>query len=482
MSHSFWSPSKSHMWMHCHGAMAQPENQCPGGSSDFADNGTASHALASWALENDKDAVDYPDLTIRVGQKEWDIDFERCEYVQTYIDEVRRRSMGGILFIEHRVDLGDFLGNGPCWKCECHPDFQPTCDACKGTGEAPQGGTSDAVIILPEEETLISMDLKYGVREKVWAAHFFTDCPQCDSTGVGNGDKMGGICNECDGTKRSKKRKINTQCGNYLLGAWKEAKKLGHKITKFVAVIDQPRLGHRDEFEITADELRAFGEEVKVALARGQEAITLGAEDPKLDGFLKPDNKTCRWCNAKARCKALTRYVAAQTKMEFSDESGAPTAIQEPQTAEHLSQAYLALPLINQWLKAVNKALWQMVPMGAVIGPDGQPLKIVHGKEGRRMWDPEQTEKIEGLMVGAVGPAAYEPQVIVTAPAFEKVLKKRVGLKGRKFEEHWEKHWGEYIKRAKGSLQIALGSDPRPTTGKADASEFNDEISTEDES
>jgi hypothetical protein len=443
------------MWMHCHGAMAQPENQVPGGSSDFADDGTASHTLAAWALDNDKDAGEYPDLTIRVGEKEWEVDSERVDFVQTYVDEVRRRSMGGVVFIEHRVDLGEYLGIGPCWKCECVPELQPTCEVCQGSGEAPQGGTSDTVIILPDEETLIAMDLKYGMGEKVYAGYF--PYPGAE------------------------KRKINTQCGNYLLGAKKDADRLGYKISKFVAVIDQPRLGHRDEFEITAEELETFADEVRLAIERGSEAMTLGVEDPKLDAFLKPDDKTCRWCNAKARCKALARYVAAQVKMEFDDETGVPTGTEEPTTVEHLQQAYVALPLVQQWVKAVNKALWEHIPSGRVIGPDGKPLKIVQGKDGKRMWDPTQMDTTIGLMVGAVGAEAYEPQKVITAPAFEKVLKKKSGLKGKKFQAMWDERWKPYITNAKGSLSIALGSDPRPAVGAASASDFDDEISTEDD-
>jgi hypothetical protein len=457
MAHSFWSPSKSHMWMHCHGAMAQPENQVPGGTSDFADDGTASHTLAAWSLENNKDPGDYPDLTITVGQKEWDVDSERVDFVQIYVDEVRRRSMGGILFIEHRVDLGDYLGEGPCWKCLDHstePD--PACEVCQGSGIAPQGGTSDAVILLVEEETLIAADLKYGMGEKVWAGYF----PE----------------------PGAKKRKINTQCGNYLLGAKKKAEELGHKVKKFVAVISQPRLDHHDEFEITAEELETFADEVRQSIARGQEAMTLGVEDPKLDAYLAPDEKTCRWCNAKVRCKALARFTAASVKLEFDEETGQPIDTEVPSTAAQLAQAYLALPLIQQWVKAVNKALWDSVPTGTIMGPDGQPLKIVQGKGGKRMWDPTQKDTAVGLMVGAVGAEAYKPQETITAPEFEKVLKKRLGLKGKKFEAHWDQHWKPYITNAKGSLSIAWGSDPRPAAGKADASEFDDEISTEGES
>lgn len=456
MSHSFRSPSKSHMWMHCFGSIAQPENQVAGGSSDYADDGTASHTLASWALERGKDASQYPELSITVGGKEYEVDNERADFVQTYIDEVRRRSMNGIVFIEHRVDLGEYLGEGPCWKCLDHStDPDPKCVVCNGSGEAPQGGTSDTVIILPEEETLIAMDLKYGMGEKVYAGYFpYPNAP---------------------------KRKINTQCGNYLLGAKKDAELLGHKISKYIAVIDQPRLGHRDEFEITAEELETFADEVRFAVAKGDEALTLGAEDPKLDEYLRPDEKTCRWCNAKARCKALARFTAAAVKLEF-DEEGNPSGIEEPATTEHLSAAYAALPLVQQWVKAVNAALWKAVPTGTVIGPDGKPLKLVQGKDGKRMWDPTQADETAVMMEGAVGEDAYQPRTPLTAPAFEKVLKKRLGLKGKKFDAVWERDWVPRITNAKGSMSIALGSDPRPSASQADASEFDDEISTEDES
>jgi len=449
------------MWMHCHGAMAQPENQVPGGTSDFADDGTASHTLAAWALQNYKDAGDYPDLTIKVGQKEWEVDSERVDFVQQYVDDVRRRAMGGVLFIEHRVDLGDYLGEGPCWKCLDHstePD--PTCDVCSGSGIAPQGGTSDAVILveIPDEPgcyMLIAADLKYGMGEKVWAGYF--PAPGAD------------------------KRKINTQCGNYLLGAWKKAKELGYKVTKFVAVICQPRLDHIDEFEITAEELETFADEVRLAIARGQEAMTLGVDDPKMEEFLYSDEKVCRWCNARLTCKAFNRRVAEEVKTEFDEETGAPIGFEEPRTLEALSKAYAALPLVMQWVKVVNKALWENVPKGTVIGPDGKPLKLVSGKAGKRMWDPTQKDEVEGLMVGAVGAAAYLPQQTVTAPQFETLLKARTKLKGKKFQEHWDQHWKKYITNAKPSLSIALGSDPRPAAGKADASEFDDEISTEDQ-
>ena len=98
------------MWMECPGALAMNENQQPGTSSSYADDGTASHSLASWALETGKDCHEYPAELIRVNGKDYPLDEERQTRVHIYVDDIRRSAMGGILWAEHRVDLSKYLG------------------------------------------------------------------------------------------------------------------------------------------------------------------------------------------------------------------------------------------------------------------------------------------------------------------------------------------------------------------------------------
>jgi hypothetical protein len=436
------------MWMHCYGALAQPENQQGDQSSPAADNGTASHTWAALCLEDGVDAEVFLGGEIELNGAIYVMDEERAGFIQTYLDEVRRRAIGGVLFVEHRVDLSAYLGMELCPQCKDQPylDLPYTaCPMCNGTGEVPQGGTADVVVILPEQKTLLVGDLKYGTGEKVWASY------------------------EHEG-----KRLINTQCGNYCLGVLDDAEMLGYQIERVVAAIYQPRLGHMDEFEITVAELREFGERVKKAVTLGDQALVLGPNDPTFQAYLHADYHICRWCGAKDRCEKLTAFVQTEVRADFEDieESLGSEPLPVPTSAEHLSRAYTVLPLIELWVKAVKAALWKGVQAGEVPGPDGQPLKFVAGKDGKRFWKKDSKAKVEGLMVGQIGEEAYWPREIITAPAFEKLLKKRLK---KAFPAVWKDVFEPLIDRAKPSITIAPSYDPRPTYGAADATEFEDE-------
>jgi hypothetical protein len=202
MTHSLFAPSSAHRWINCPGSITFPENQEAGPSSTFADDGTASHEFGARALEYGWDIIG---SMINVNDTTYYLDEERRDFVQIYVEDVRRRAIGGVLFVEHWVDLSHLLGED-------------------------QGGTCDAGIIVGDQ--IIVEDLKYGTGEKVYASY--------------------------DG-------KINPQLGLYLLGLLKDAQLLGHEIKTATGVICQPRLGHIDEFTVSIDELEAFGRKAEVA-------------------------------------------------------------------------------------------------------------------------------------------------------------------------------------------------------------------------
>lgn len=436
------------MWMECAGALAIPENQQDGGSSSYADDGTASHTLASWCLETGKDCTDYPHESIRVGGVDYAIDEDRQTRVQIYVDDVRRSAMGGILWAEHRVDLSKYLGMAVCETCQGHRLVEgKTCPTCDGDGEVPQGGTSDAVIILPEAETLIVGDLKDGAGEVVYASYIHQG-------GIGDGLRL-----------------PNHQTGLYALGVLEDVLLLGHKITRVILRIYQPRLNHMDEFEMSAEDLLGdFASRAVMAANAAGEAMVASSDPVKLDemGLLNPGLKTCRWCRAVARCPARQRQVVEETRHDFDDENPAPV----PESTEHLSKAFKALPMIEQWVRAVKSALWKAVNEGkAVLGPDGLPLKFVEGKAGNRAWDPEKllSGDVEAMLAGQLGPKAYEPQKPITAPAAAKLLDRKAT------KALWKEQFEPMIRRARGGPQLALGSDTRPVYGKASASDFENE-------
>lgn len=453
MSHSFYSPSKGAMWMGCPGALAMLENQAEEKSSEFADDGTVSHSLAAWTLDDPlRNCVDYPINHVSLNGKRYEIDEERIARVQSYVDDVRRSAMGGILWAEHRVDLSRYLGMAVCPTCKGDREIGDdggtphTCPTCQGDGEVPQGGTSDAVIILPQTETLIVGDLKDGAGEKVWASY------------------------EHEG-----KRIPNEQTGLYGLGVLEDVLLLGYKIKRVILRIYQPRLNHFDEFETTAEALLGeFATRVVVAADAAGDALVLPVEQLDTQGLLKPGNKTCRWCRAAARCPARKRHVQETTRYEFGSEE--PPVV--PESLEHLAEAFVALPLIEQWVRETKAAIWKNVQAGKqVLGPDGQPLKLVEGKQGNRTWDPEKllSGEVEGLLAGQLGPKAYEPQQPITAPVAATILDKKAT------KEVWKQVFEPMIKRARGAPQLALGSDPRPVYGApAGADEFaNEDIGVE---
>ena len=411
-THSLFSPSSAHRWMPCPGSMAFPENQEQGGSSTFADDGTASHEWAAKCLSTGKNAIELHGEEITLNGKQYVMDEERASFVQDYLDDVRRRALGGHLFVEQRVDLSPWLGEG-------------------------QGGTSDAVIFQPAQKLLIVEDLKYGMGEKVFASD--------------NGA-------------------INPQLGLYALGALRDAELLGDIETVRV-VVHQPRLGHVDEFDISVSDLLAFGELARLATVEAGHAMVLPGS-PDLQLYLNPSDKACRWCRAKHRCPKLAAKVAEEVRADFE------TIVAEPppaltSTAE-LSKAMAAVPLIEDWCRAVRAQVVQLVTEGVeVLGVDGKPYKFVDGKQGNRTWSDEV--QAEATLLGVLPPEkAYQPQKLITASAAAKLLDKKAT------KQTWKDVFEPLIKRAPGKPLLVLGSDPRPpVSGGASAEDF-DEIQAGD--
>lgn len=252
MSHSLFSPSAAHRWVNCPGSMAYPQES---DSSDFADDGTASHEFAAMLLKTGRNAEDEIDASVCVGGKTYTLDEERAFHVQMYLDDVRRRMLGGVLLVEQWVRIAAF-GDG-------------------------QGGTGDAVIIQPAQKLLVVEDLKYGTGEKVYA-------------------------------------RDNEQGLSYLLGALPDAE-LYAEVERFQFVVCQPRLNHIDEWEVTRAELEAFAERARRAVVLAGEAMALPPGSPQLERYLNPGDKTCRWCRAKATCPKLAATVAKAVRADFED-------------------------------------------------------------------------------------------------------------------------------------------------------------------
>jgi hypothetical protein len=413
MAHSLFSPSAAHRWINCPGSMSWPKNTDDMDSSSvYADDGTASHEWAALTLKaNLASAHAFLGKKQTINGVEYECDEERADFIDIYVNKVRELAMGGVLFVEHWVDLSAIMGEG-------------------------QGGTADAGIIIPRKRQVIVADLKYGVGERV-------DASYKDTAG---------------------KEHPNQQLGLYAAGMISDALLLGVEVTDVLLVIIQPRLGHISQAAFSVHEITDLALEAQEAVKRAGEALILPRKE--LAPYMQPGIKTCRWCKAQAECVALQKFVADEVRMEFSniDEAHEPPV---PETDDDLSAAGRALPLIMQWCKSVQAAIYERVSANAkIIGIDGQPLKFVEGEKGDRKWsDPEAAE---AALVAVLGPEkAYAPRKCLTAPAAAKLLDKKAT------KQQWKDQFVPMITRAAGRAVLALGSDPRPAySAAAGAHEF----------
>lgn len=330
MAHALLSPSSAERWMACPGSVALTMG-LPDTTSEFAIEGTAAHELAAKCLDGWNNPYDF------IGQEFCGVrvDREMAENIQVYLD-----------YINQIIATGD-----------CQMLIEQALDISAITGEQDAKGTSDCVIITPDE--LIVVDLKYGRGVKVTAQE-------------------------------------NKQLMLYGLAALQEHE-LVQDFPQVRLVIVQPRLKHISEWTITPDDLRNFGESVAACSSVIdqvlKEAQNLDFVDP---GFLHPSESACKFCKAKGACPALRDEVLTKVAEDFPDltEPVAPQleqSLRDPGTLtnEQLSNLLGAVDLIEDWCRALRAR----AEAELFAGREVPGYKLVEGRKGARTWaDPTEVE------------------------------------------------------------------------------------------
>jgi hypothetical protein len=194
--------------------------------------------------------------------------------------------------------------------------------------------------------------------------------------------------------------------------------------------IFQPRINNVSVYELTADELLAWGEIIKpVALMAAN-----GEGDYNAGGW-------CKFCPHAGKCRTLTKICS-----EYVVAHG--VAYRVPVLAPHEVAEVLAMePLITLWLKRVrDQALTSMINGEEIPG-----YKVVAGKPGNRKWT-DELQVLSTLEAAGYDRADVTETKLLSPAGMDKALGKKKAaelLDG-------------LTERAAGAPTIAPASDKRP--------------------
>lgn len=334
--HARLSPSGASRWMSCTGSIAM-EDGLPSTGNEYSDEGTAAHALASMCLTEGTHPSVYTGRLLHVIDGAYsELPFKvgaksnRSFEVDAEMVEAVAKYVAKVL---------EYRGNHQMFVEQSLPIGHIT-------GEEGATGTGDAVIVLPDE--LQAHDLKYGMGVQVFAEN-------------------------------------NEQLMLYLLGA---LEKFPGEYARYRAVIHQPRLNVLDEWTCTHEELMAFADKARTAANAAMLVLEVGEVPAAL---LKPTEKACKFCKAKATCPGLAKFVTDTIGADFEAlGTGEPDLVNAFVPAEliELGRKNSAIDLIETWCKAirakVEAALIEHNNSAEAIAELGH--KLVQGKKGNRAW------------------------------------------------------------------------------------------------
>lgn len=401
--------------MRCYGKLAM-EKPFPNTSSAYADEGTAAHEVAQMCLEQGQDASAFAGRIITVArgegaqrtERKFTVDGEMVEHVQRYVDIVR--GLGGELMVEQRVDFSRWIGVDGSF------------------------GTSDAVVIWPEQREVAIVDLKYGRGVAVSA--------------------------------EENEQEMLYACGTLDLLA------LAYDVEDDWTVrlmIVQPRIGNVSEWTLTVAQLKDFAARASVAARHAMHQF-----EGKAEPNLTPGEKQCRFCRAKATCPALAAEVRdiiggsngkPATPEDFSNLNVAHEISTTSESSDDwLSGAMQKVDLVEQWCKAVRAETERRL----LAGQEVPGFKLVQGKRGARAWvNPEQAE--EALKAMRLKTEQMYDMKLISPTSAEKLRK--AGAIGPR---QWAKV-KELYAQSEGSAHVAPASDKRPALSlAATADDFAD--------
>lgn len=238
--------------------------------------------------------------------------------------------------------------------------------------------------------------------------------------------------------------KDNPQLKLYGLGALEHFYFMYPNIRKVRTHIVQPLLGYIGVEEYKPSELRAFGDVARNA------AIEARRPNPRL----RPGEKQCAYCPAKAVCKARAEHNMRSTQILLSGPIEGENAL----STEELGELALKFPEIKRWMAAIDDHLVDRMSAGEAVPTH----KMVESRTKRCI--PDQDAAIT-FFRSLFPPEAFLTQKLKGIGELEKLLG---GPKAARENLDFQ----SLIYRPEGKPQLALANDPREAFEPCLAKEF----------
>lgn len=412
-AHSKWSASGFEQRMLCPGSHVLQAG-LPDSTSKYAAEGTAAHQVLTWCLQADETVIPAARYIGRVIEADgfiFEVDEDMARHVQVCVDYVADlKGDDGIVFADIRVNYSTYLD----------------------TPEAEAWGTADVIIARGTE--LIVIDFKYGMGVEVSAEK-------------------------------------NPQMSLYGLGALQAYHGLVADFETVRMAISQPRIRTApSEYDTTVAELETWGrstarDAVTACVAAMDRAPVMGDGGFALS-YLRPSEKACKFCRAKATCPALRAEVIANvftgspaTPDEFAAATN-DTLVEALEIAEGgygadidswLGAAMGKVDLIEDWCKAIRAETERRLLAGAPV----PGYKLVQGRRGARAWSDAKVaeETLKSMRIKIEDMYDFE---LISPTSAEKLAKAEVIGK-----RQWPKLQG-LITQPEGKPHVAPVSDSRP--------------------
>lgn len=222
----------------------------------------------------------------------------------------------------------------------------------------------------------------------------------------------------------------NKQMMLYALGALHEFGYM-YDIKQVRMTIYQPRLDSISTYEMTVEELMTWA----ISELRPKAELAFKGEGEYAPG------EACRFCRAKAVCRAHAEYNLQIAKYDFMD----PTLLTDNEIADILSRA----DNFTKWLTAVSEhALAEAVNNGK----RWPGYKLVEGRSNRAYTDTDAILNVLTTQAGFDASRVTEPLKLLPITKLEKAISKAA----------FEKHVNPFVVKPPGKPALVPASDKRP--------------------